>query len=127
MKNTYESDNIVPINSEMSHMQAMLFARDLNRANIAMKIAHGNLHQAYLDTLNCLVLASEFKDGNTGSHLKRIGKFSILIAKKLGLPKKSVEDIGHASPMHDIGKIGIPDRILMKKGKLLIFALKINW
>lgn len=102
----------------MTHTQAMLFARDLNRTYEAMKKAHRNLNQSYMDTLESLILASEFKDGDTGSHLKRIGRFSTLIAEKLDLSRSMVEQIGLASAMHDIGKIGIPDHILLKKGKL---------
>jgi len=117
-KNISESGQERSAPRPLGDNQALLFARDLNRTYIAMKTAHKRLHQSYLDTLHCLVLASEFKDGDTGSHLKRIGQYSIMIAEKLGLSKETVEQIGWASPMHDIGKIGIPDRILMKKDKL---------
>jgi putative two-component system response regulator len=47
-----------------------------------------------------------------------MGRYSALIAEKLGLPSKEVQNILYASPMHDVGKIGIPDNILMKPGKL---------
>jgi len=104
--------------ADMNRNQVMLFAQDLKRTYTAVKNAHRDLEQSYMDTLNCLILASEYKDDNTGSHLKRIGSFSVLIAKELELPDPMVEQIGLASAMHDIGKIGIPDHILLKKGKL---------
>lgn len=105
-------------NQQMIIRQAMMFAQDLNQANTNIKISHQKLHESYLDTIKCLVMASEFKDGNTGNHLKRIGRFSVLIAQKLDLPEKTINNIRYAAPMHDIGKIGIPDHILMKKGNL---------
>jgi putative two-component system response regulator len=103
---------------DLSNRQTLLFARDLNQAYLDIKTAHQQLHESYIDTIKCLVLASEFKDSDTGSHLKRIGKYSVLIAEKLGLDKKAIENLRFAAPMHDIGKVGIPDRILTKKGKL---------
>lgn len=98
--------------------QVLLFARDLNQAYVDIKTAHRQLNESYLDTIRCLVLASEFKDGETGNHLRRIGQYSVLIADKMGVAGKDIESLRYAAPMHDIGKVGIPDRILTKKGKL---------
>ena len=80
--------------------------------------ANYELQEAYLDSVRRLVLAAEYKDEDTGDHTTRIGRYSALMAEKLGLPKKAVQNILHASPMHDVGKIGIPDSILLKPGKL---------
>jgi len=90
----------------------------LKRAVNALKTANMELREAYLDTIHRLVLAAEFKDEDTGDHIIRISRYSVLIAKKLGLPEERIENIRYASPMHDIGKIGIPDSILLKKGRL---------
>lgn len=76
------------------------------------------LKKAYLDVIFRLSLAAEYRDDNTASHLHRMSNYSALIAKKLRLPAEEVELIKHASPMHDIGKIGISDSILLKPGKL---------
>ncbi len=66
-----------------------------------------------------LVCAADSRDdGETGSHIRRLGLYSELMAKKLGWPQDKVDEIRIAAPMHDIGKIGIPDRILRKPGKL---------
>lgn len=76
------------------------------------------LQDACLDTIHRLVLAAEYKDEDTANHAIRISRYSALIAAKIGLPNKFIQNIFHASPMHDIGKISIPDSILLKRGKL---------
>jgi putative two-component system response regulator len=74
--------------------------------------------RAYLDTIHRLVMASEFKDNETGAHIQRVSEFSALIACALGLSPSEVEIVLEATPMHDVGKIGIPDAILRKEGEL---------
>lgn len=76
------------------------------------------LKAAYIDSIHRLVIASEFKDEDTGDHIVRIGKYSRVLAHKIGCSPEVVENIGYAAPMHDVGKIGIPDKILLKPGKL---------
>jgi len=80
--------------------------------------AHAALQSSYLDTIHRLVLAAEYKDEDTGDHIVRIGRFCTLLARQSGLTEKEVENTGYAAPMHDIGKIGIPDQILLKPDKL---------
>lgn len=70
------------------------------------------------ETLYRLAKAGEFRDSDTGNHVLRMAKFARLIAEGLGLPAERCELIEIAAPMHDIGKIGIPDNILLKSGKL---------
>lgn len=82
------------------------------------KKAHDNLKYAYLDTINRLSMAAEYKDEDTGDHIVRLGLFCSFLAEKMGMTLHNVETIRYASPMHDIGKIGIPDKILLKPGKL---------
>lgn len=66
-----------------------------------------------------LVCAADSRDdGETGSHIRRLGLYSELLAKYIGWSDESAEEIRIAAPMHDIGKIGIPDHILRKPGKL---------
>lgn len=62
--------------------------------------------------------AAEFRDNETGNHIIRMSHFCRLIGGAAGLGEKTVEVLYHASPMHDVGKIGIPDHILLKQGKL---------
>jgi putative two-component system response regulator len=76
------------------------------------------LKDASLEIIWRLTAASEYRDNETGAHIKRMSQYSAAIAQKMGLPHKAVEAILYAAPMHDIGKIGIPDKILLKPGKL---------
>jgi putative two-component system response regulator len=61
---------------------------------------------------------AEFRDTDTGAHIARIGLYATKIARSLGMSAEFVENITFASPMHDLGKIGIPDNILLKPGSL---------
>ncbi len=70
------------------------------------------------ETLLRLGRAGEYRDEDTGNHVLRMAKYSRIIAEELGLAEIECEDIEYAAPMHDIGKIGIPDQILLKPGKL---------
>lgn len=92
--------------------------QQLSQAFNELKCAFDKIKKASLDTTFRLAQAAESKNGETGSHIKRIGYYSTAIAKVMGLPPKDIELILYASPMHDIGKIGIPDRILLKPGPL---------
>ena len=66
-----------------------------------------------------LVAAAEFRDTDTGAHVRRIGLYAAALAKLLGWPGSRVDDLRVAAMMHDIGKIGVPDSILLKPGPLL--------
>lgn len=70
------------------------------------------------ETIHRLSRALELRDAETGGHVERIAEGSALLAGKLGLGRRRVELIRAASPMHDVGKIGIPDEILLKPGRL---------
>jgi len=74
------------------------------------------LHDSYLETIFAMTRAAEYKDEDTGSHVQRISYYTCEIAGALGLGEDFVDTIFVASPMHDIGKIGVPDHILLKPG-----------
>jgi len=76
------------------------------------------LRQSEIETVECLALAAEFRDDDTGHHTQRVGETAAALAEYLGLPEARVDLIRKAAPLHDVGKIGIPDRILLKPGKL---------
>lgn len=76
------------------------------------------LAEAQTEILHRLALAAEYRDDVTGRHAERVGVVSALIAGALGLPEEEVGVIRRAAPLHDVGKIGIPDAILMKPGPL---------
>lgn len=80
--------------------------------------AHEELKDSYIDSIHRLVMAAEYKDEDTGDHIVRIGRYGIFLAEKLNLSAEFIETINYAAPMHDIGKIGIPETILLKPGKL---------
>ncbi len=72
------------------------------------------LHDSYLDTIFIMTRAAEFRDEDTGAHVIRISYYSRELAQILGMDEVFNDEIFVASPMHDIGKIGIPDHILLK-------------
>ena len=73
---------------------------------------------ASLETIYRLSVASEYKDEDTGAHIKRMSRYSAAVARRMGLDENTIETILYASPMHDLGKIGIPDFIMAKPAKL---------
>ncbi len=78
-------------------------------------------HIALVDqsaVLDRLGVAGEYRDNETGAHVRRIGRYAEILAGRLGWSPEACRAIGQAAPMHDIGKIAIPDRILLKPGKL---------
>ncbi len=76
------------------------------------------IHERELETLSKLAKAGEFRDKTTGNHLTRMARYSGLIAQHMGLGAETVHVLQVAAPMHDIGKIGIPDSVLLKQGPL---------
>jgi HD-GYP domain-containing protein (c-di-GMP phosphodiesterase class II) len=77
------------------------------------------LRESYLETLHHLARMAEYRDTrDTGPHLRRISRYSRILAESLGLPEDRAEAVEFASPLHDVGKVGIPDAILRKTGRL---------
>ena len=88
------------------------------RTALSEKIdAHRRIYQAHLDTINRLVIAAEYKDEDTADHIKRMSSYCALLAKALKQTPQEIEVLYYASSMHDVGKIGTPDHILLKPGK----------
>ena len=92
----------------------------LSRSNelLELKVADRTrqLTEAYRDTIYTMVRAAEYKDEETGAHVQRISFYCIDIAETMGMERDFCDRIFYASPMHDIGKIGIPDAVLLKPG-----------
>jgi putative two-component system response regulator len=76
------------------------------------------LEDAQVEIVDRLARAAEYRDDNTGEHARRVGRMAARIAEKLGLDKDFVEQIRRAAPLHDVGKLSLPDAILLKPGKL---------
>jgi putative two-component system response regulator len=77
-----------------------------------------DLTRAHREVVQCLATVGEYRDNETGKHIIRVGKYSEVIATHLGMDQEFSARIRDAAPLHDIGKVGIPDRILLKPGKL---------
>lgn len=83
------------------------------------------LHETRLSIIRRLGRAAEYRDNETGQHILRMSHYSALLAEHLGWDKPAVDLMLNASPMHDVGKIGIPDAILLKPGRLTPEEFKI--
>jgi HD domain-containing protein len=83
-----------------------------------LKRALSELEIAQAETVQRLSMAVEFRDEDTGAHIERIGRFSTLLAEHIGMDPEFCERLGHAAPLHDVGKVAIPDAILLKPGPL---------
>lgn len=77
-----------------------------------------DLLKAHYDSIMRLSAANEFRDNETGFHVQRVSFYCELLARAFGLDEEYVKNIKYASPLHDVGKIGIPDNILKKPGRL---------
>ena len=86
----------------------------LRRAIVELDRMHSRVKDAYIETIYRLTRATEYKDEETGDHVKRISLYSAALARAIGMSEPVIELLLYASPMHDIGKIGIPDKILFK-------------
>jgi putative two-component system response regulator len=82
------------------------------------------LEKERAEILERLTLIAEFREDTTGQHAQRVGHIATRLAEALGLPEAQVEQIRLAAPLHDVGKIGIPDHILRKPGKLSLGELE---
>jgi putative two-component system response regulator len=77
-----------------------------------------DLEDARRETLERLAMAAEYRDDDTQMHTKRVGRTAALLAKQLGLSAETVDHLRYAAPLHDVGKIGIPDAVWLKPGAL---------
>jgi len=104
-------------NDHMAHYRREL-EREVAARTEELRLVNAKLRDASLETIFRLARAAEYKDEDTGAHIISMSRISAYLAERLGLNSTVVERILYASPMHDIGKIGIPDRILSKNGPL---------
>jgi putative two-component system response regulator len=109
------------------------FSPDLVRARIAthLSLYHHRVYleelvnlrtkqiqESYIDTIHRLTVMAEYKDEETGAHIQRVSHYCKLLAEKLGEDAEYCDCIFYAAPMHDIGKVGIPEAVLLKPGAL---------
>jgi HD-GYP domain-containing protein (c-di-GMP phosphodiesterase class II) len=89
-----------------------------NAERLARANAQLLLHDSQLQVIQRLATAAEYRDDDTGQHTRRVGRLSVRIGAALGMPDEQLLLLGQAAPLHDVGKIGIPDSILLKRGRL---------
>jgi putative two-component system response regulator len=107
------------VRTHLTLRNAMLELADQNRIlNIRVKERTRELEETQLEIIYRLSRAAEYRDNETGMHFKRISHMCRALAAAYGCDEETCDLIFHASPMHDIGKIGIPDSILLKQGPL---------
>ena len=114
--NAQEAGRICPFDAARVKLGQAL----ASQAAVAIKntqLTESLLH-AHLDTLYRLGVAAEWRDKETANHIARVSHYSAVIAAHLGWSEKDIDLILHASPMHDVGKLGVPDAILQKPGRL---------
>jgi putative two-component system response regulator len=92
--------------------------RELRHALEEVTRAQRLVQEGHLDTIRRLTIAAEYKDHDTAGHIERIGRYSEVVGQAMHLAPGTVDLLLHAAPMHDVGKIGIPDNILLKPGPL---------
>ena len=91
---------------------------EIKQINEKLEDSKEQLEQAYLDMVETLRYTVEAKDSYTRGHSDRVSEYSVLIGEKLGLPEDQIKTLRIGGLFHDIGKIGIPDSILLKPAKL---------
>ena len=84
----------------------------------AVRKRTAELESSRLDVIHCLARAAEFRDDDTGQHVVRVGKYARIIGQQLGFSQQQLDILEPAAQLHDVGKIGIADSILLKPGKL---------
>ena len=104
-------------NDQMRNYQKELETEVAKRTK-QLRQAFKKLKEVSLESICHLCRAAEFKDEDTGDHIRRMSHYTSAVARKMGLNKQTVENLLYTVPMHDVGKIGIPDYLLLKPGKL---------
>lgn len=98
--------------------EMLLLISNYASKSIENALLYSQLSQTQTQLIHKLSSAAEFKDQDTSKHTQRVGKYAAIVARGVGLPEREVELIELTAPMHDAGKLGIPDAILQKPGRL---------
>src|SRR5687767_4001994 len=105
--------NVLTVKAYQDHLTN--YARELERK---VQERTAELEASRLEVIYCLGRAAEYRDNETGRHIIRVGRYVGVIAKAMGLDANMVRLLENAAPLHDMGKIGIPDAVLLKPGRL---------
>jgi response regulator RpfG family c-di-GMP phosphodiesterase len=104
-------------NGELKELMETVRTQNHELSN-KVRLKTKDLRQSRLSIIAKLARVAEFRDKETGGHIYRIGRSSVLVGRSYGLTDEVCEDLFHASLLHDVGKVGIPDSILLKPGSL---------
>jgi response regulator RpfG family c-di-GMP phosphodiesterase len=110
----------IRLHDHQRRLEEMVDARttDLSALLERLRGVNNQLVEASRETIMRLARAAEYRDGDTGEHVDRMSSYCQVVARKMGMSPDEVALIKLAAPMHDVGKIGVPDSILLKRGKL---------
>lgn len=114
-----QNDELVSLNKELDKLMNTIRTQN-HDLNFQVKRRTKELHESRLSVITTLAMAAESKDTDTGGHIYRIGRTSVLVGQQLGMDSEETERLYYASLLHDVGKIGIPDAILLKPSPLNI-------
>lgn len=112
--------NLLKVKAYNDYLEGIkdLLEREVNKRTQELQEAYKKLDNAYLEIIQRLGRAAEYRDDETGEHIQRMSRYCQVLAREIGLSLEEQKEILYASPMHDVGKIGIPDNILLKQGPL---------
>jgi len=105
--------NVLAVKAYQDRLQN--YSRDLEAA---VRQRTAELEVSRQEVIHCLARAAEYRDDDTGNHILRVGKYVRLLGRALGMSAAEADLLEQAAQLHDVGKIGIPDAILLKPGKL---------
>jgi hypothetical protein len=111
----YWAERHQPTAQEVELLQALADSTAVAMENVRV---YQELEEERLETLKRLALTAEYRDDATYEHTQRVARTARLLAGRLGLSESRIELIGQAAPLHDIGKLAVPDAVLLKPGKL---------
>ncbi len=103
---------------KQTHAQLLTYAKDLKHSLDAEQHKNSELELSYTDTMLRLARASRYKDEETGAHIERLSHYSKTVALHIGWDASRAQGLFAIAPMHDVGKIGVPDAVLGKQGPL---------
>ena len=109
-----------PEEADLMRMLGNTLSNILVHRNLKLRAEIGNLRlqKAQMEMMQKLLAASEFRDNETGQHIKRMTQYAVILGRGIGLDEEELKLLELAAPMHDVGKVGIPDSILLKPGPL---------
>ncbi len=124
---TFQSLEFVSVAREINQFNSEIIAtqEQLRRMNIDLAELNEEIEDTLRETVFTMGVIEEKRSKETKNHTKRVTEYSRLLATRLGLPEKEIELLAAASPLHDIGKLGIPDRILLKPDRLSLEEFEI--